>query len=299
MKPTLLILAAGMGSRYGGLKQMDELGPNGEAIIDYSVFDAIRAGFGKVVFVIRESFADAFKERFEPSLKGKIETEYVFQNLEDLPEGFSVPEGREKPWGTGHAMLMAKDVIKEPFAVVNADDFYGQEAYELAIKFINEHPADDEYAMIGYPLRNTLSEFGTVSRGVCNTSDKGYLQTIVERTKIGWEGKEIFFYEGDEKTKLNGNDPVSMNFWVFKPSFFGHMETSFREFLKKKGHEMKSEFFFNITTDELIRAKKASTLVIDTDSNWFGVTYQEDKPMVQNSINKLIEEGKYPARLWK
>jgi UTP-glucose-1-phosphate uridylyltransferase len=299
MKPTLLILAAGMGSRYGGLKQMDELGPNGEAIIDYSVFDAIRAGFGKVVFVIRESFADAFKERFEPSLKGKIETEYVFQNLDDLPEGFSVPEGREKPWGTGHAMLMAKDVIKEPFAVVNADDFYGQEAYELAIKFIKEYPADNEYAMIGYPMRNTLSEFGTVSRGVCNTNEKGYLQTIVERTKIGWEGKEIFFYEGDEKTRLNGNDPVSMNFWVFKPDFFAHMETSFKEFLKKKGHEMKSEFFFNITTDELIRAKKASTLVIDTDSNWFGVTYQEDKPMVQSSINKLIEEGKYPARLWK
>lgn len=299
MQPTLLILAAGMGSRYGGLKQMDELGPGGEAIIDYSIYDAIRAGFGKVVFVIRESFADDFKKRFEPSLKGRIETEYVFQSLRDIPEEFSVPDGREKPWGTGHAMLMAKDVINKPFAVINADDFYGQESYELAGKFIKEHPAEDEYAMIGYPLRNVLSEYGTVSRGVCQTDEKSHLKNIVERTKIGWEGKDIYFYEGDEKTKLDGDAPISMNFWVFKPSFFKHLESGFREFLKEKGNEMKSEFYYNVTPDELIRAGKITTLVLDTQSPWFGVTYREDKPRVQKSIASLVKEGQYPAKLWE
>ncbi len=299
MKPTLLILAAGMGSRYGGLKQMDEIGPNGEAIIDYSIYDAIRAGFGRVVFVIRESFAGAFKERFEPSLKGKIETEYVFQELNNIPKGFSVPESREKPWGTGHAMLMAKEVIKEPFAVINADDFYGQEAYELAVHFIEEHPAENEYAMIGYPLRNVLSKYGTVSRGVCQTDEKGRLKNIVERTKIGWEGDDIYFYEGDGKTKLEGSTPISMNFWIFKPSFFAHLEKSFINFLRQKGNEMKSEFYYNVTPDELIREGKASTLVLDTQSAWFGVTYREDKPKVQKSIAQLIEQGKYPKNLWE
>ncbi|WP_462319567.1 nucleotidyltransferase family protein [Marinilabilia sp.] len=298
MKPTLLILAAGMGSRYGGLKQMDELGPNGESIIDYSVYDAIRAGFGKVVFVIRHSFADAFKERFESRLTGKIETEYVFQELDYLPEGFSVPEGREKPWGTGHAMLMAKDAIREPFAIVNADDFYGNEAYQSAADFIKNNPAENEYAMIGYPLQNTLSENGTVSRGVCETDDEGNLKDITERTKIGWENEEIFYYEGDSKTKLTGKEPVSMNFWIFKPSFFTHLENGFIEFLKAKGTEMKSEYYFNACADELIKSGKASTKVIDTDSQWFGVTYKEDKPIVLESLNNLIKDGVYPEKLW-
>jgi UTP-glucose-1-phosphate uridylyltransferase len=298
MKPTLLILAAGMGSRYGGLKQMDELGPNGESIIDYSVFDAIRAGFGKVVFVIRPSFADAFKERFESRLKGKIDTEYVFQELENIPEGFKVPEGREKPWGTGHAMLMARGVIKEPFAIINADDFYGKEAYQSAVDFIRNHPADNEYAMIGYALKNTLSEHGTVSRGVCETDSNGYLEEVTERTKIGWENGKIYFYEGDQKTELTGNEPVSMNFWIFKPSFFDELEKGFINFLKEKGGEKKSEYYFNVRADELIKSGKATTLVIDTNAKWFGVTYKEDKPVVRESLNKLIEKGDYPGKLW-
>jgi len=298
MKPTLLILAAGMGSRYGGLKQMDELGPNGESIIDYSVFDAIRAGFGKVVFVIRPSFADAFKERFESRLKGKIDTEYVFQELENIPEGFKVPEGREKPWGTGHAMLMAKGVIKEPFAIINADDFYGKEAYQSAVDFIRHHPADNEYAMIGYALKNTLSEHGTVSRGVCETDNNGYLKGVTERTKIGRENGKIYFYEGDQKTELTGNEPVSMNFWIFKPSFFDELEKGFINFLKEKGGEKKSEYYFNVRADELIKSGKATTLVIDTNAKWFGVTYKEDKPIVRESLNKLIEKGDYPGKLW-
>jgi UTP-glucose-1-phosphate uridylyltransferase len=298
MKPTLLVLAAGMGSRYGGLKQMDELGPGGESIIDYSVFDAIRAGFGKVVFVIRPSFAEAFKERFESRLKGKIETEYVFQELENIPEGFSVPEGREKPWGTGHAMLMAKDTIKEPFAIINADDFYGSRAYQSSLDFINNHPAENEYAMIGYPLKNTLSEYGSVSRGVCETDDKRLLKKITERTKIGFENGKIFFYEEDSKTELTGNEPVSMNFWIFKPSFFIHLEDGFIRFLEERGNEMKSEYYFNSCADRLIKSGEASTLVIDTDAQWFGITYKEDKPIVRESINKLIEQGQYPAKLW-
>ena len=298
MKPTLLILAAGMGSRYGGLKQMDELGPNGESIIDYSVFDAIRAGFGKVVFVIRPSFADAFKERFESRLKGKIETEYVFQELENIPEEFSVPEGREKPWGTGHAMLMAKDAINEPFAIINADDFYGKEAFQSAVDFIQNHPAENEYAMIGYALKNTLSEHGTVSRGVCETDENGYLREITERTKIGWENGKVFYYEENKKTELTGKEPVSMNFWIFKPSFFNELEKGFIRFLKEKGSEMKSEYYFNALADELIKSGEATTKVIDTDSKWFGVTYQEDKPVVQESLNQLINKGDYPEKLW-
>jgi len=299
MKPTLLILAAGMGSRYGGLKQMDELGPGGESIIDYSVYDAIQSGFEKVVFVIRRSFADAFKERFEPKLAGKIKTEYVFQELDDLPEGYSLPEGREKPWGTGHAILMAKNVINEPFAIVNADDFYGRGAYQQVFDFVAESSNDHEYAMVGYALNNTLSEHGTVSRGVCETDADSNLVNIVERTKIGYEGDKVFFYEGDDKTELTGNEPVSMNFWAFKPNYFQYLEESFVEFLNEKGTEMKSEFYFNAVVDNLIQKGMASTKVIKTDAKWFGVTYKEDKPLVQEKLNTLIKDGIYPAKLWE
>nr|WP_321451220.1 sugar phosphate nucleotidyltransferase [uncultured Carboxylicivirga sp.] len=298
MKPTLLILAAGMGSRYGGLKQMDELGPHGESIIDYSVYDAIQSGFDKVVFVIREDFADVFKERFEPRLAGKIKTEYVYQDLKDLPEGFSVPEGREKPWGTGHAILMAKDVINEPFAIINADDFYGREAYKQVFDFVADSNDENEYAMVGYKLNNTLSEHGTVSRGVCETNAEGNLVNIVERTKIGYEGEKIFFYEEDSKTELTGTEAVSMNFWAFKPNYFQNLEDAFLDFLKEKGHEMKSEFYFNAVVDQLIKKEEASTKVIRTDSKWFGVTYKEDKPLVQKKIDELISDGIYPAKLW-
>lgn len=295
---TLLILAAGMGSRYGGLKQMDELGPYGESIIDYSVYDAIQSGFEKVVFVIRESFADAFKERFEPRLAGKIKTEYVFQDLNDLPEGFTVPEGREKPWGTGHAILMAKDVINEPFAIVNADDFYGREAYKQVFDFVAQSTKDNEYAMVGYALNNTLSENGTVSRGVCETDEKGNLVNIVERTKIGFEGDKIFFYEDDTKTELTGSEAVSMNFWAFKPAYFKQLESAFVEFLKEKGSELKSEFYFNAVVDNLIKKGNVTTKVIRSDSKWFGVTYKEDKPLVQEKLNQLIADRVYPEKLW-
>ncbi len=299
MKPTLLILAAGMGSRYGGLKQMDELGPSGESIIDYSIYDAINAGFGKVVFVIRESFADAFRQRFEPRLKNRIDIEYVFQELHKLPKGFSVPEGREKPWGTGHAMLMAKDAIKEPFAIINADDFYGQTAYLQAADFIASSKADNEYAMVGYALKNTLSEHGTVSRGVCEADAFNNLTKVAERTKIGREGNKIFFFEEDSKTELTGNEPVSMNFWIFKPSFFNHLEVGFKDFLEAKGQELKSEFYFNAMADRLIKEGKASTKIINTDAKWFGITYREDRPLVQESLNALIKAGVYPGSLWK
>ena len=299
MKPTLLILAAGMGSRYGGLKQMDELGPSGESIIDYSIYDAIEAGFGKVVFVIRESFFDAFKERFEPRLKGRIEIEYVFQELNKIPTGFSLPEGREKPWGTGHAMLMAKGVINEPFAVINADDFYGRDAYQQAFRFIENSKSSTEYAMIGYALKNTLSENGTVSRGVCDGDSNKNLTGVVERLKIGYEGSKIFFYEGDSKTELTGNEPVSMNFWVFKPSFLDALEAGFTKFLQNRGSEMKSEFYFNLQANNMVMEGEATVKIINTSTKWFGITYREDRPIVQESINNLIYSGVYPNKLWK
>jgi len=298
MKPTLLVLAAGMGSRYGGLKQMDELGPNGESIIDYSIYDAIEAGFGKVVFVIREHFADAFKERFEPKLAGKIETEYVYQELDKIPEGFTIPEGREKPWGTGHAMLMAKDVIKEPFGIINADDYYGKDAYKQVYNFLNASKDVNEYAMVGYPIEKTLSEHGTVSRGICEVDDNGYLIEIIERTKIGWEGDKIFFYEDDGKTEVPGNVPVSMNFWAFKPEFFPLLEKEFNGFLETRGQELKSEYYFNVAVDSLIKKGVVKTKVLKTTAQWFGVTYKEDKPKVQAKFKDLHDKGVYPPKLW-
>ncbi len=298
MKPTLLVLAAGMGSRYGGLKQLDELGPNGESIIDYSVYDAIQAGFKKVVFVIRNSFAEEFKERFEPKLRGKIEVEYVYQELNNLPEGFSVPEGREKPWGTGHAMLMAKDAIHESFAIINADDFYGREAYQTVVDFVANSKDEKEYAMVGYALNNTLSEYGTVSRGVCETDEQNNLLHIVERTKIGYNEGKVVYWENDKVTELTGNEYVSMNFWAFKKSFFSALETGFTDFLKERGNELKSEFYFNALVDKMIKTKKASAKVLSSDAKWFGVTYQEDKPIVKKSLRSLINKGVYPENLW-
>ncbi len=299
MQPTLLVLAAGMGSRYGGLKQLDELGPNGESIIDYSVYDAIQAGFTKVVFVIRHSFAEQFKERFDPKLNGKIDVEYVYQELDYLPEGFDVPEGREKPWGTGHAMLMAKDAIKGPFTIINADDFYGREAYQTAVDFMKSSSEEDEYAMVGYSLDNTLSEYGTVSRGVCETDQNNKLVNIIERTKIGYLNNDIVYWEDDDTTKLSGKEPVSMNFWIFKNSFFKALEDGFLSFLKERGNELKSEFYFNALVDKMIKSNTASTNVLSSDAKWFGVTYKEDKPIVYKKLSSLIEKGVYPAQLWK
>ncbi len=299
MQATLLVLAAGMGSRYGGLKQLDEFGPSGESIIDYSIYDAIQAGFTKVVFVIRHSFAVQFKERFEPKLKGKIEVEYVYQELDSLPDGYSVPEGREKPWGTGHAMLMAKNAIKGPFTIINADDFYGREAYQTAISFLKSSKEETEYAMVGYALDNTLSEYGTVSRGVCETDENNNLLDITERTKIGYLNNEIVYWEDDKTTKLTGKEPVSMNFWIFKNSFFEALEKEFLTFLKERGNEMKSEFYFNSIADKMIKSNQATTAVLSSDAKWFGVTYQEDKPIVFKKLSTLIEKGVYPSNLWE
>ncbi len=298
MKPTLLILAAGMGSRYGGLKQIEPVGPSGETIIEYSVFDAIRAGFGKVVFVIRESFANEFKAIFDEKLKGKIEIDYVYQELNNLPDGYELPEGREKPWGTGHAILMAKDVINEPFAAINADDFYGTEAFEEIAGFFKNGVSENQYGMVGYQLRNTLSEFGTVSRGVCKADENNNLVEINERTKIAREDSGIFFTDEDgSKMELSEKTPVSMNFWGFHPTLFNHLEEQFKSFLDERIGEKKSEFFIPTVVFELIKSNKVNSTVLKADSPWFGVTYPADKDHVVKEIKKLTDSDIYPEKL--
>jgi UTP-glucose-1-phosphate uridylyltransferase len=298
MKPTLVILAAGMGSRYGGLKQLDEVGPNGEAIIDYSLYDAIRAGFGKVVFVIRTDFEEAFKERFEPKLKGRITTDYVYQSIDKIPAGIEVNPEREKPWGTGHALMMAESAVKEPMAVINADDFYGHEAYKVMADFLTSSSDENEYAMVGFNLSNTLSEFGSVARGVCNTDENGNLTSIFERLKIKKEADGIFYYEDDERFLLQGDTPVSMNFWGLKPSVFSYLQTGFSEFLSTHGQKLKSEYFIPLLINDNIVKGKIRTRVLKCDSMWFGVTYREDKPFVQQKIRDLLDKGEYPEKLW-
>jgi len=302
MKPTLLVLAAGMGSRYGSLKQMDGLGPCGEAIIDYSIYDAIRAGFGKVVFVIRHSFAEEFKKMYSPAkFGGKVEVEYVFQELENLPKGFSVPEGREKPWGTNHAVLMAADVIKEPFAVINGDDYYGPESFKTMADFLNS-VADkkNQYSMVGYRLENTLSDFGGVSRGVCDTDDKGYLKTITERFKIQRKGDKVIHVVDDKELELPAHCSVSMNFWGFTPDYFDHSKKMFTEFLEKPENiaNLKSEFFIPIVVDSLIKSGTSTFKVLDCDAKWFGVTYKEDRPFVVEKFANLTKQGVYPNNIW-
>ncbi|GET29599.1 sugar phosphate nucleotidyltransferase [Prolixibacter sp. SD074] len=299
MKPTLVILAAGMGSRYGGLKQLDEVGPNGEAIIDYSLYDAIRAGFGKVVFVIREDFADEFKARFAPQLDGKIEVAYVYQALDKIPSGYDIHPERVKPWGTGHALLMAEPEVEAPMAVINADDFYGPQAYQEIASFLTSSTDENEYGMVGYQLDNTLSEFGSVSRGVCQTDSAGRLTEINERTKIQKEGNEIAYYEDEKRFTLTGKEPVSMNFWGVKTSVFHYLKEGFREFLQKKGNKLKSEFFVPFLINDKIVDGTVSVKVLTCDSPWFGVTYREDKPYVQDKLKKLIADKVYPENLWK
>lgn len=299
MKPTLLILAAGMGSRYGGLKQVEPVGPNGETILEYSVYDAIRAGFGKVVFVIRESFADDFKARFESKLAGKIEIEYVYQELHKLPEGFTVPKDREKPWGTGHAILMAREAVQEPFAAINADDFYGAEAYQVVAKFLTQSVTENKYAMIGYRLDKTLSEFGGVSRGICQTDEHNFLTRINETHKIRLEDDVIVCEPGEKGTSsLQKDDTVSMNFWGFHPSVFTNIENQFIDFLKDNIELPKSEFYIPAVVFEMIKSGQAKVEVLKADSPWFGVTYQEDKPFVVKRIRKLTDQGIYPEKLW-
>lgn len=299
MKPTLVILAAGMGSRYGGLKQLDEVGPNGEAIIDYSLYDAIRAGFGKVVFVIRTDFADAFKEKFGPKLKGRIDVDYVYQSIDKIPTGYEIHPEREKPWGTSHALLMAETAVKEPMAVINADDFYGKQAYQTMADFLTSSDDENEYAMVGYNVANTLSEFGTVSRGVCNTDKDGNLTTIVERVKIKRDPDGIFYYENEDRFKLEENTPVSMNLWGLKPNVFGYLNKGIREFLAENGNKLKSEYYIPLLINDNIVKGNIRTRVLQCDSMWFGVTYKEDKPFVQEKIRSLLANGEYPEKLWE
>ena len=263
MKPTLLILAAGMGSRYGGLKQIEPVGPNGETIIEYSVYDAIRAGFGKVVFVIRESFAEDFKARFESKLAGKIQIEYVYQEIDKLPQGFTLPQDREKPWGTGHAILMAREVIHEPFAAINADDFYGAQAYKVVASFLSQSTNENKYSMVGYQLNKTLSDFGSVSRGICQTDAHNFLTKITETHKIRQEGPIILCEsENKETVELTGDKTVSMNFWGFHPSVFENIENQFIEFLKTNIEIPKSEFYIPYVVFEMIKTGKAKVEVL-------------------------------------
>lgn len=299
MKPTLMILAAGMASRYGSMKQTEGFGPHGETIMDYSIYDAIRAGFGKVVFIIRKDFAENFKATFEPKLKGKIETEYVFQEMDSFTEGFTIPSERSKPWGTAHAVLCAKDVVNEPFAVINADDFYGRNAFEKAFKFLTNECDEKTYSLIGYELNKTLSEHGTVSRGVCDVDDRGNLVSITERTKIYKEGNEIVFEDNGEKKKVSFDSKVSMNFWCFHSSVFELTEKLFHQFLRDHINEPKSEFFIPIVADHFIKEAGGIIKVISTSSQWFGVTYKEDAPVVAKSLNQLIDKGDYPQSLWQ
>lgn len=300
MKPTLFVLAAGMGSRYGGLKQLDGLGPNGETIMDYSIYDAIRGGFGKVVFVIRKDFEDDFKQIILKKYENHIPTELVFQDINDLPGGFTAPAERVKPWGTNHAVLMGKSVINEPFAVINADDFYGRNSFEVLAKELQNMDGEtNSYCMVGYRVGNTLSESGSVARGVCEMDAEGYLTTVVERTAIERiDGKVQFKDENDQLVTIADNTPVSMNMWGFTPDYFKHSEDYFVDFLKEEINNPKAEFFIPIVVNDLINGGIAKVKVLDTDSKWFGVTYAADRQGVVDKIQSLIDAGEYPAKLF-
>ncbi len=297
-KPTLVILAAGMASRYGSMKQVAGFGPSGETIIDYSIYDAVRAGFGKIVFIIREQFEENFRSIFDPKLKDKVETKYVFQELDMFTGDFNVPEGRTKPWGTAHAVLCARDVVKEPFAVINADDFYGRDSFKKAAAFLNKDSLPDNYAIVAYDLTSTLSDHGKVNRGVCLLDEKSHLAGIVERINIGKVNGKILVEDGLEPKELSADTRVSMNFWCFDVSFFDYTQKLFNSFLDEHGGEPKSEFFIPIVADQFIREGGCIEL-LKTSGNWFGVTYKADAPFVQKSIDSLISSGEYPPSLWK
>ncbi|MCD8211180.1 MAG: nucleotidyltransferase [Prevotella sp.] len=303
MKPTLLLLAAGMGSRYGGLKQLDTLGPSGETIMDYSIYDAIRAGFGKIVFVIRKDFEQDFREKILSKYEGHIPLDVCFQSLEDLPEGFSCPKDRVKPWGTNHAVMMAKKVIKEPFCVINCDDFYNRDAYMVMGDFLSKLPqgSKGKYAMVGFRVGNTLSENGTVARGICSTDLQGNLTSVVERTEIMRIDKKVC-YKDEEGAwiSVEDNTPVSMNMWGFTPDYFAYSEEYFKEFLslEKNMSNLKAEFFIPLMVNKLINEKTATVKVLDTTSKWFGVTYAEDRPGVVKKIEDLVTSKVYPKNLF-
>ncbi|TCJ17428.1 nucleotidyltransferase [Flaviaesturariibacter flavus] len=300
MKPTLVIMAAGMASRYGSMKQIQQFGPSGETIMDYSIFDAIRAGFGKVVFIIRRDFAEDFKNIFEPKLKGRIETEYVFQDMDAyLPEGFQPPADRKKPWGTSHAILCAKSAVTGPFAVINADDFYGADGFVKAAQFLQTECDERTYALVGYQLSNTLSENGSVSRGVCQVDDKGNLVAINERLKIYRKDGPMVSEEPDGSfLTLEENTRASMNFWCFHPSIFPFLQEEFKTFLEQQGQDPKAEFLIPYSCDRFIKSGRGVIKVLETSAQWFGVTYKEDAPVVTESVRKQVESGAYPNNLW-
>ena len=298
MEPTLLILAAGMASRYGSMKQMEGFGPEGETIMDYSIYDAIRAGFTKVVFIIRKDFADNFKAAFEPRLKGKVAIDYVYQELSAYTEGFTIPADRSKPWGTAHAVLCAQGVVTDPFAVINADDFYGRDAFEKAYAFLTKVANEKTYSIIGYDLMKTLSDNGTVNRGVCEVDAKGNLTAIAERLNISYKDGKVTCDDDRSPKELPLATSVSMNFWCFHPSIFPYSQQLFHEFLSAHINTPKSEFFIPIVADQFIK-DGGSIQVISTSSQWFGVTYKEDAPEVRKSLHALIERGEYPVGLWR
>lgn len=299
MQPTLLILAAGMASRYGSMKQIQGFGPSGETIMDYSIYDAIRAGYEKIVFIIRKEHASNFKSIFEPKLKDRVSVDYVCQELEDYTNGFPIPTDRTKPWGTAHAVLCAKSAVNEPFAVINADDFYGRDSFEKSYRFLTTQCNDHLYSIIGYELAKTLSENGSVSRGVCVVDGQNNLVSIHERTKIYRDDKgRITYEEGNQKFEVPYDSKVSMNFWCFDPSVFNFIGKIFAEFLANQGSDPKAEFFIPIIGDRFIKEKKGNIRIIPTSAQWFGVTYKEDAPEVQKSLNLLIEAGEYPSNLW-
>lgn len=300
MKPELVVMAAGLGSRYGGLKQMDKIGPNGEIILELSVYDAIKAGFEKVIFILRDEIIDDFKELIGNKLSEFVEIEYVIQDIKNIPSGFIVPEGRVKPWGTGHAVLCAKDIVKSPFLVINADDFYGFESFKLMYDFLSTNKDNNCHAMVGYKLKNTLSEHGEVARGICDVTD-GKLTGVVERTKIIKKGEAAFYTEDNEKwIKLDYESIVSMNMWGFMNSIFEELEEEFIKFLENniEGNPLKAEYFIPLVINSLISRDEGSVNVMNSGAKWYGVTYKEDRELVSNAIDKMIRDGIYPKNLW-
>ena len=300
MKPTLLVLAAGMGSRYGGNKQLDQVGPSGETIIDYSIYDAIRAGFGKIVFVIRRDIEDQVKERFVEKLKGKIEIDYIFQEITNLPEGVKVAPDRQKPWGTSHAILVTKEKIKEPFGVINADDYYGVESFKILRDFLANDKDPNSYCIVGYKLGNTLSDHGHVNRGVCGVDKNGLLVNIVETRQIEKTGNGAIAPGPDGTTlRFTGEEVVSMNLWGFKPSCYHFLGEEFRSFINRSGMDLKSELDIPTSVDKFVKNGQITIKILMSNEKWFGVTYREDKPFVVDNINRMVKEGIYPASIYR
>jgi len=307
MKPTLLILAAGLGARYGGLKQIDPVGPNGEILIDYSIYDAINAGFGKLVFVIRHYFENAFREKIGSKFDNLVETAYAYQEIDACLDGFEPPQDRDKPWGTGHAVLVAGGLIDGPFAVINADDYYGPASFKTMAQFLaggasrldDKDPSSNDYAMVGYTLRDTLSEYGPVSRGVCQCDEGMYLRRVIERKKVEKTAAGARYFDDDgTEHLLSGDEIVSMNLWGFQPSIFRHLESHLRRFLKEQGSEKNAELYIPTVVDDLIEKGKATVKVLRTNDVWFGVTYRRDAAIAAGCIRTLIDQGLYPENLW-